>query len=160
MVALVEAGERSRLEDVELPIDEISNSILPYGYLAQQQQQQQQYQQQLPSQLQDDNGEWLNSWTEPAVEYYGMPIELSDSLPAKYDRHFNKNLPSKRFMVAKKKRTNINNNNNNNRDWRYGQERFLSEPVQMQEMPVNYDYGRYAVPDGLENGPRNFHRYI
>ena len=55
-------------------------------------------------QIYDQNsGEWLNSFTEPNVEYYGLtPLELDQIYNMKYPKL---NLSAhKRFMVSKKKR--------------------------------------------------------
>lgn len=143
LVALIEANERARLENKE------SNEIYqPYD---------------ISPQDNFDSGEWSNSWSEPAVQYYGMPFDFNGAgIPHSYnspdmynkERHSNTGkAPSKRFMVAKRKRS---LNLNNNRDMRYGQERFLSDPQQVQGMS-GYDYGRYALPDFIDNGGRNYH---
>jgi len=66
-------------------------------------------------------------------------------------------------MVAKKKRSlNIgsqtNGNINKNNDWRFGQERFYSEPVIPGAIQIpNYDYERYSLNDLMDNIPRNYH---
>lgn len=56
----------------------------------------------------DDEGEWMNTWTEPAVDYMGFPVDV-DTI-SRLDRHDTK--PSKngfphqkRFMITKKKRS-------------------------------------------------------
>lgn len=142
LVALIEANERARLESKE------SNEIYqPYD---------------LSPQENYDSGEWSNSWAEPSVQYYGMPYDFNGAgVPHSYnspdmynkERHLSAGkVPSKRFMVAKRKRS---LNLNNNRDMRYGQERFLSDPQQAQGMS-GYDYGRYALPDFMDNGGRNY----
>uniref|UniRef100_A0A182U519 Uncharacterized protein n=1 Tax=Anopheles melas TaxID=34690 RepID=A0A182U519_9DIPT len=44
----------------------------------------------------DDAGEWMNGWTEPSVDYMGIPMTDLDALAY---------MPQKRFMVSKKKRS-------------------------------------------------------
>lgn len=54
---------------------------------------------------QEDNGEWWNSnaWAEPSVQYYGNPYNNNFELDSRYGGP--NYYPSKRFMVAKKKRS-------------------------------------------------------
>ncbi|XP_050078003.1 uncharacterized protein LOC126564921 [Anopheles maculipalpis] len=57
----------------------------------------------------DDAGEWMNGWTEPSVDYMGIPMADLDALGALNDGKgfgsMNGYLPQKRFMVSKKKRS-------------------------------------------------------
>lgn len=57
----------------------------------------------------EDAGEWMNSWTDPSVDYLGLPMADLDTLGSFHDgKSFgpaNGYLPQKRFMVAKKKRS-------------------------------------------------------
>uniref|UniRef100_A0A182JAZ1 Uncharacterized protein n=1 Tax=Anopheles atroparvus TaxID=41427 RepID=A0A182JAZ1_ANOAO len=57
----------------------------------------------------EDAGEWMNSWTDPSVDYMGLPVADLDTLGSLNDgKSFgpsNGYLPQKRFMVAKKKRS-------------------------------------------------------
>ncbi|XP_053662040.1 uncharacterized protein LOC128711200 [Anopheles marshallii] len=57
----------------------------------------------------DDAGEWMNGWTEPSVDYMGIPMADLDALGALSDGKgfgsMNGYLPQKRFMVSKKKRS-------------------------------------------------------
>ncbi|XP_050085614.1 uncharacterized protein LOC126571290 [Anopheles aquasalis] len=61
----------------------------------------------------EDGGEWMNGWTEPSVDYLGLPLADLDALGQLGEgfigksSNVNKNvyLPQKRFMVAKKKRS-------------------------------------------------------
>ncbi|XP_058123741.1 uncharacterized protein LOC131293106 [Anopheles ziemanni] len=57
----------------------------------------------------EDAGEWMNSWTDPSVDYLGLPMADLDALGSFHDgKSFgsaNGYLPQKRFMVAKKKRS-------------------------------------------------------
>lgn len=62
----------------------------------------------------DDEGEWMNTWTEPAVDYLGFPIDV-DTL-SRLDHRDMKPLKAgfphqKRFMITKKKRS-VNFDNN------------------------------------------------
>uniref|UniRef100_A0A182JQM0 Uncharacterized protein n=1 Tax=Anopheles christyi TaxID=43041 RepID=A0A182JQM0_9DIPT len=57
----------------------------------------------------DDAGEWMNGWTEPSVDYMGIPMADLDALGALNDGKtvgsMNGYMPQKRFMVSKKKRS-------------------------------------------------------
>ncbi|XP_049537781.1 uncharacterized protein LOC125952374 isoform X2 [Anopheles darlingi] len=62
----------------------------------------------------EDGGEWMNGWTEPSVDYLGLPLadldalgQLGEGFGYGKSSNTNKNvyLPQKRFMVAKKKRS-------------------------------------------------------
>lgn len=63
----------------------------------------------------DDDGEWMNTWTEPAVDYLGFPVDVDtlslldhrDTKPSKNGFHH-----PKRFMITKKKRSVSSDNNN------------------------------------------------
>jgi hypothetical protein len=105
-----------------------SNVNLPYDFLLPQQQFQQP----------DDEGEWLDGWAEPAVEYYDMDgINNSPYVGAAgLGPHFNVDYPNraaKRFMVSKKKRFN---------DGRYrAQPQY--DPL-LDNMAFAYDYGRFG----------------
>jgi len=84
LVALVEAGERARIDPelydngydggVEVPTNTVdylqgTKSMLPYEMM-------------LPGasnqNIDDINGSWLNNWVEPSVEYmpYGVPFDV------------------------------------------------------------------------------------
>lgn len=68
LVALVEAGQRSRydedLTDTPLGFSKSSGSGSAYD---------------LPQQ--EDNFDWYSPWADSAAEYYGMPYENLDALP-------------------------------------------------------------------------------
>uniref|UniRef100_A0A182W7K6 Uncharacterized protein n=1 Tax=Anopheles minimus TaxID=112268 RepID=A0A182W7K6_9DIPT len=53
----------------------------------------------------DDAGEWMNGWTEPSVDYMGIPMADLDTLGALNDGKSFGYMPQKRFMVSKKKRS-------------------------------------------------------
>uniref|UniRef100_A0A182NTH0 Uncharacterized protein n=1 Tax=Anopheles dirus TaxID=7168 RepID=A0A182NTH0_9DIPT len=57
----------------------------------------------------EDAGEWMNGWTEPSVDYMGIPMADLDALSALNDGKgyggLNGYTPLKRFMVSKKKRS-------------------------------------------------------
>ncbi|XP_061509228.1 uncharacterized protein LOC133392691 isoform X1 [Anopheles gambiae] len=57
----------------------------------------------------DDAGEWMNGWTEPSVDYMGIPMADLDALGVLNDGKtvgsINAYMPQKRFMVSKKKRS-------------------------------------------------------
>uniref|UniRef100_A0A182QMH9 Uncharacterized protein n=1 Tax=Anopheles farauti TaxID=69004 RepID=A0A182QMH9_9DIPT len=57
----------------------------------------------------EDVGEWMNGWTEPSVDYMGIPMSDLDALGALTDGKgfggLNGYSPQKRFMVSKKKRS-------------------------------------------------------
>lgn len=60
----------------------------------------------------DDDGEWLNTWTEPAVDYLGFPLDV-DTL-SRLDGYGSKPTKNglsqqKRYMITKRKRS-INQN--------------------------------------------------
>ncbi|XP_065084330.1 uncharacterized protein LOC135706610 [Ochlerotatus camptorhynchus] len=68
----------------------------------------------------DDEGEWMNTWTEPAVDYLGFPMDVDtlsrldhrDTKPSK-----NGFPHQKRFMIAKKKRSvSFNDNDDCNKN--------------------------------------------
>lgn len=56
----------------------------------------------------DDDGEWMNTWTEPSVDYLGFPVDVDtlsrlDNLDTKPTK--NGISHQKRFMITKKKRS-------------------------------------------------------
>ncbi|XP_052868420.1 uncharacterized protein LOC128274309 [Anopheles cruzii] len=59
----------------------------------------------------EDAGEWMNGWTEPSVDYLGLPMGDVEALGQLKDGFFSKPspktgyLPQKRYMVSKKKRS-------------------------------------------------------
>uniref|UniRef100_A0A182F670 Uncharacterized protein n=2 Tax=Anopheles albimanus TaxID=7167 RepID=A0A182F670_ANOAL len=61
----------------------------------------------------EDGGEWMNGWTEPSVDYLGLPLTDLDALGQLGEGFIGKTsngnrnvyMPQKRFMVAKKKRS-------------------------------------------------------
>lgn len=67
----------------------------------------------------DDEGEWLNTWTEPAVDYLGFPVDVDtlsrlENLDAKPTK--NGFSHQKRFMITKKKRSVSLNDNDDCKD--------------------------------------------
>ncbi|XP_062551271.1 uncharacterized protein LOC134216389 [Armigeres subalbatus] len=71
----------------------------------------------------DDEGEWLNTWTEPAVDYLGFPVDVDtlSRLEKNLDAKPTKNgfAHQKRFMITKKKRSvNLNGNDDCKNDSR------------------------------------------
>lgn len=56
----------------------------------------------------DDEGEWMNTWTEPAVDYLGFPIDVDtlSRLDHRETKPSKNGFPhQKRFMITKKKRS-------------------------------------------------------
>lgn len=141
LLALAEANDRARFEDVEQSDD------LPYEYY--------------PSQAETDT-EWYNTLAEPSAEYFGMPLDVGSL--GKYDiykdtRHnqYKNKIPAKRFMVAKKKRSSmVGGIMGSPVGAHFGQEKFLSEP--QQGSGGNFDFGRFSLPE-LESSQRSYRRY-
>lgn len=57
----------------------------------------------------NDDGQWMNSWTKPGVDYYGFPMDIGMGRPnGGYDIGKPSKIgftPQKRFMVSKRKRS-------------------------------------------------------
>lgn len=58
----------------------------------------------------EDGGQWMNSWTEPGVDYLGFPVDVGATRMSNGGYGFGKPskigfTPQKRFMVSKRKRS-------------------------------------------------------
>jgi hypothetical protein len=109
-----------------------ANVNLPYDFLLPQQQFQQP----------DDEGEWLDGWAEPAVEYYGLentPYGGDAGMGPRYNLDYPSRAsgyPAKRFMVSKKKK-------------RFNGGRYRAQQQQqydplLDNLAFAYDYGRFG----------------
>jgi hypothetical protein len=139
-----------------------SSVNLPYDFLLPQQQLQQT----------DDEGEWLDGWAEPAVEYYGLPMldgpassytdesglgpRYSFEYPNRFENARNTH-PSKRFMVSKKKRMNgARYHQNSAPHFQQLQQQPQYDPL-IDNLALAYDYGRFGdVVDEPQKGHHKF----
>lgn len=89
----------------------------------------------------NDDGLWLDSWTEPNARYFAVPQPTINYSP--YDSSSSYG-PSKRFMVAKKKKRSLVDTH----DWRMGmksnQRMLLTPHASVSKFEQN---GRHSFPE-------------